>query len=151
MCENTVRLFVSTQNSAGFHQVFMQKPSPFGGTANSLGPNSWSPDGRWLLVEFGRWFYDSDAGGLNILLYDKRNGKVVSPNLTRIVEANRKRQCSIMIVKVIGFDASSRVRLQLADNIEEGEDQPETHCFRGTEEWALNPTSETLQLVSRRP
>ncbi len=151
MCENTIRLFVSIQNSAGFHQVFMKKPSPLGGTANSLGPNSWSPNGRWLLVEFGCWFYDSDAGGLDILLYDKRKSKVISPDLIRIVQANRKQNCSIRVIKVIGFDALSRVRLQLADNIEEGEDQPETHCFHGTEEWALNPTNETIQLISRRP
>jgi hypothetical protein len=151
MCENTVRLFVSTQNSTRFHQVFTQKPSPLGGTANSLGPNSWSPDGRWLLVEFGRWFYDSDAGGLNILLYDKRKGKIVSPDLTHIVQTIRKQGCSIRLIKIIGFDASSRVRLQLPDNIEEGEDQPATHCFQNTEEWALNPASETMQLISQRP
>jgi hypothetical protein len=151
MCENTVRLFVSVQNAAGFQQVFMQKPSPLGGTANSLGPNSWSPDGRWLLIEFGRWFYDSDAGGLDILLYDKRKGKIVSPDLTHIVQANRKQECSIRVIKVVGFDASSRVRLQLADNIEDGEVQRETRCFHGTEEWTLNPASETMQLISRRP
>jgi hypothetical protein len=150
-CENTVRLFVSAQNAAGFRQVFMQKPSPLGGTADSLAPNSWSPNGRWLLVEFGRWFYDSDAGGLDILLYDKRNGKIVSPDLTQIVQTNRKQGCSIMLVKIIGFDALSRIHLQLADNTEEGDDRPTTHCFHGTEEWALNPGSETIEQISLRP
>ncbi len=150
-CENTVHLFVSTKNSADFRQVFMQKPSPLGGTANSVGPNSWSPDGRWLLVEFDKWFYDSDAGGLDVLLYDMRRGEIVSPDLTRIVQTKRKQECSIKVIKVIGFDASSRVRLQLADNIEEGEDQPSTHCFRKTEEWALDPAHQTVQFISRRP
>jgi hypothetical protein len=53
--------------------------------------------------------------------------------------------------QVIGFDASSRVRLQLADNVEDGEDQPSTHCFKKTEEWSLNPESKTMQLIARRP
>lgn len=147
-CENTVRLFVATQDSADFRQVFMQKPSVLGGTANSLGPNSWSPDGRWLLVEFGNWFYASDAGGIDILLYDNRNGKIVSPDLTRIIKTTLRRECSIRVVKVIGFDAISRVHLKLADDTEEGEDQPKTHCFHEAQEWVLDPGSKTIQPIS---
>jgi hypothetical protein len=150
-CENTVRLFVSTQDSVGFHQVFMQKPSALGGTANSLAPNSWSPDQRWLLVEFGNWFYGSDAGGIDLMLYDNKAGKIVSPDLTRMIKVTLKRECSIRLIKIIGFDASSRVRLELAEDTDEGEDQPRTHCFHGTEEWAMDPQNETMQPVQTRP
>ena len=71
-CHNTVRLFVSTPGQGGFRQVFMQKASIFDGTANSLGPNSWSPDGRWLLVEFAQESYASDCCGIAVLLYDSK-------------------------------------------------------------------------------
>jgi hypothetical protein len=144
-CENTVRLFVSSGNSAGFRQVFLQKPSDLGGTANSLWPNSWSPDGRWLLVEFGNWFYASDAGGLDILLYDNRNGKIVSPDLTSIIQTTLRRECSIRLLKLIGFDASSRVHLKLSDDTYEGDEQPRTNCFHEAEEWILDPAEETIR------
>jgi hypothetical protein len=150
-CENTVRLFVSTQNPAAFRQVFIQKPSALGGTANSLAPNSWSPNKRWLLVVFGSWFYASDAGGIDVMLYDNKTGKIVFPDLNGIIKATLKQECSIRLIKVIGFDASSRIHLKLTDNTEEGEDQPRTHCFKGTEEWALNPESETMQPTSTHP
>jgi hypothetical protein len=147
-CENTVRLFVKTQTSTSFRQVFMQKPSDLGGSANSLGPNSWSPDGRWLLVEFGHWSYFADGGGIDFFLYDNKNGKIVSPDLTRIIKTTLRRECSIGLVKVIGFDAFSRVHLKLADDTEEGEDQPITHCFHEAQEWVLDLGSKTIQPIS---
>jgi hypothetical protein len=150
-CKNTVRLFVSTPGLAGFRQVYMEKPSDLGGTANSLGPINWSPDGRWLLVEFGNWFYGSDAGGLDILLYDNKRRKMITPDLTRIFKTKLNQECSIRVVNIIGFDAASRIHLKLADDVEEGEDQPTTHCFHDVEEWALDPSSQTLQPISPHP
>lgn len=151
-CENTVRLFVSTQKSAGFHQVFLQRPSDLDGTANSLGPIGWSPNKRWLLVEFGNWFYASDAGDLSVLLYDRTSGKVVIPDLTHLAETTlNQKSCWIRLLKIDGFDASSRVRLHLADDIAEGDDQPETHCFHGTEVWTFDPADGTLQSVAAHP
>jgi hypothetical protein len=144
-CHNTVRLFVSTQRSAGFRQVFMQKASPEGGTANSLGPVGWSPDGRWLLVEFAVGSYASDAGGIDVLLYDRREDKVVFPDVNRMIKATVKQDCSIRIGNQMGFDALSQVHLRLADYYQEGEDQPDTHCFDGEEDWALNLEKSTME------
>jgi hypothetical protein len=86
-CGNTVRLMVSTPNSVGFRQVFMQRPSTLVGTATSLGPIGWSPNERWLLVEIADFFYASDAGGIGVLLYDRKNDKI----LLRISVALSKR------------------------------------------------------------
>jgi hypothetical protein len=148
-CENTVRLFVSTPKSEGFRQVFLQRPSILGGTANSLGPISWSPNRRWLLVEFGNWCYDCDGGGLGVLLYDKATGKVVIPNLTHLAETTLKQKsCWMDLLMIDGFDASSRVHLHLTDAFEEGEDQTETHCFHGTEEWTFDPANGTLHSIA---
>ena len=85
-CLNTIRLFVSAQRSVGFRQVFVEKGSQFNGTANSLGPISWSPNGQWLLVEFANGFYESDAGSISILLYDSGNDKVVEPDFNHMLK-----------------------------------------------------------------
>jgi hypothetical protein len=151
-CENTVRLFVSTSKSEGFRQVFLLRPSVPDGTANSLAPISWSPNGRWLLAEFGNWCYGCDGGGIGVLLYDRTTGKVVFPDLTHIAETTLKQKsCWIRILRIQGFDASSRIHLHLADDIAEGDDQPETHCFKGTEEWAFDPADGTLRSVAAHP
>jgi hypothetical protein len=150
-CENTVRLFVSTSNGSDFRQVFMERPSLLAGTANSLGPIGWSPNGRWLLVEFGNWWYDADGGGLGVLLYDRQNNRVLMPDLPLLVRKSLKQDCSIELFEVLGFDASSHVLLRLADSYDEGDDQPQTHCFRGVEDWSVDPARGTIKrgLASR--
>ncbi|HEY6412804.1 MAG TPA: hypothetical protein VIX42_03915 [Edaphobacter sp.] len=151
-CENTVRLFVSTQKSAGFHQVFLQRPSDLDGNANSLGPIIWSPNKRWLLVEFEQGCYGCDGGGIGVLLYDRTTGKVVIPNLPHLAETTlNQKSCWMDLRKIDGFDASSRVHLHLADAFEEGEDQTETYCFKGTEEWTFDPADGTLRSVTAHP
>ena len=77
-CGNTVRLFISA-NDRPFRIVFQQAPSVMRGTANSLGPVAWSPNGRWLAVEFGFWFYGSDNASLGLLLYDSRTQSIKTP------------------------------------------------------------------------
>lgn len=147
-CLNTVRLFVSTQRSAGFRQVFLQKPSLYDGTANSLGPISWSPNGRWLLVEFLVGSYESDAGGFSILLYDNSNGKIVEPYFDPMLKTVLKQNCSSWVGRPFHFDSLSRVHLRLSDLIEIGDDKPLTHCFHGEEEWVFDPGKGTLQNIS---
>jgi hypothetical protein len=151
-CENTVRLFVFTPKSAGFRQVFLQRPSDLDGNANSLGPIAWSPNKRWLLVEFEDACYGCDGGGIGILIYDKTTDKVVIPDLSHIAETTLKQKsCYARLLHIDGFDNSSRVHIHLADDTDEAEDQPYTHCFHGTEEWIFDPTYGTLQLLASRP
>lgn len=137
-CRNTVRLYVSGAKW-GYREVFEQKPSEAEGTANSLGPVAWSADGCWLLVEFGNWWYESDAGGLGVLLYDRVLEKVTVVNLGEVFERMLRRDCSIAVLAVRGFDRFSRVRLRVTDAADEGDVGPVTHCFRGQEEWAMEP------------
>jgi hypothetical protein len=144
-CHNTVRLFVWSGPRPSFHQVFMQQASDLGGTANSLGVIGWSPDGRWLLVERGKWFYASDAGGLDVLLYDARNRKITLPNLRQMLKRALKQDCDLRVGEGMTFDAFSRVHLQLADSVEEGEDTSQTHWFRGSEEWVFSPSTGTMR------
>lgn len=138
-CQTEVRLFVSEPGQKGFRQVYHLKPSEAEGTLNSLGPVGWSPDGRWLLIEFGNWWEGSDAGGLGVLLYDSHAKTVSNTDLRSLISRTLNRECSITVVSVIGFNASSQVLLRLADSTDEGETEPLTHCFQGTESWAINP------------
>ena len=144
-CLNTVRLFVATQKSQRFQQVYVEKGSSFDGRANSLRPISWSPNGRWLLVAFGNWYYASDAGGVSILLYDTTKERVILPNLRLLVKTALKKECSLQVGMPFSFDAFSRVHLRLADDVDEGDDEPNTHCFRGQEEWVFDPETRTMQ------
>lgn len=149
-CENTIRLFVSTPDRAGFRQIFLQKPSLMEGTANSLGPIGWSPNGRWLLVEYGNWWEGGDGGGITVLLYDRQKGKVLIPDLQSLVRRNLKKECSIDVFEVLGFDALSHVLLRLADSYDEGDDQPQSHCFREIEDWSIDPRRDTIERVTAR-
>jgi len=147
-CLNTVRLFVSTDESKRFQQVYVEKGSLLGGTANSLGPISWSPNGRWLLVAFANGYYASDAGGLSILLYDRTKRRVILPDLSRLLTTALQKECSIRVGMPFSFDALSRVHLRLADSVAEGDEEPTTHCFQGQEEWVFDPGRGTMHSTS---
>jgi len=121
-CLNTVRLFVSTDDSKRFQQV--------------------------LLVGFGNWYYASDAGGLSILLYDRTKRRVILPDLSRLLTTALKKECSIRVGMPFSFDALSRVHLRLADDVDEGDEEPTTHCFQGQEEWVFDPGRGTLHSTS---
>ena len=144
-CLNTVRLFVSTSKSTKFRQVYLEKGSPSVGTAISLEPLSWSPDGRWLLVAFGNWVYDSDAGGVSVLLYDKVTHKTIIPDFNVLLHAVLKKDCLMRISTPFNFDNSSRVHLQVSDDADEGDVVPITHCFKGREEWIFDPLRGTMR------
>jgi hypothetical protein len=149
-CENTVRLFVADRGSP-VRTVFAEKPSLEAGTANSLGLVQWSPNSRWLLVEMGNWWYDSDAGGLALLLYDRRLDTVIQPDLSALIENQLRKHCSIVILAVIGFDQDNRVLLRLADNQDEGHDEPETACFGKSPDWTFDPASSAIQPALTQP
>ncbi|MBB5340268.1 hypothetical protein [Tunturiibacter gelidoferens] len=91
--------------------------------------------------------YESDAGGIDVLLYDREKNKVVLPDIAQIISTKLKQKCSIRISNQMGFDALSRVKLRLADNFEEGEDKPDTHCFKGEEEWVLDQKRSTAEQI----
>jgi hypothetical protein len=149
-CLNTVRLFVSTHRSMPFQQVYVEKGSTLRGTANSLGPVSWSPDGKWLLVAFAIDSYASDSGGLSILLYDTTKRRVILPDLHHLVTTALKKECFIRTGMPFTFDTLSRVHIRLADYVDEGDEEPETHCFKGEEEWVFDPGTDTIQSASIR-
>ena len=138
-CLNIVRLFVSTRKSKEFRQVYAERGTESAGTANSLRPISWSRDGRWLVAEFGNWFYASDAGDLKVLLYDRTTGKITFPDLGQMVASALKKPCVVELMSVLNFDALSRIHLRLADHYDVGDDEPNTHCFQGGKEWVLDP------------
>ena len=53
----------------------------------------------------------------------------------------------INIGSQMSFDASSRIHLRLADFIDEGDDEPQTHCFHGEEEWVLDLKKGTMHPI----
>ena len=145
-CGNTVRLFVAERGSKS-HQVYLQEPSVATGNANSLGPVQWSSDSRWLLVERGNWWYESDAGATDFLLYDRKTGHVTAPNFVMAIEKQLRKRCETRVLSVIGFDKGNRVLLGLADNQEEGDDKPSTDCFADSTDWAFDPQNSSVSAV----
>jgi hypothetical protein len=147
-CENTVRLFVSS-NHEQYRLVFSQAPSVTGGTANSLGPVAWSPDGRWLAVEFGYWFYASDNASQGLLLYDSRTQAISRPDVIKRIERALGRRCSLALRSVADFDSRGRVILKLADRRDE-EGHGNT-CIQGTADWLYDPfTGKVLPVAAPR-
>jgi hypothetical protein len=144
-CENTVRLFISS-NGAPFKPVFTQTPSVTTGTANSLGPVAWSPNGRWLAVEFGFWFYASDNGSLGLLLYDSRTGVASTPRVIEKIERALGKNCSLRLRSVVGIDPLNRVVLRVADSWDE--EGRESFCIKETGDWLLDPATGRVQPLS---
>jgi hypothetical protein len=137
-CGNTVRLFASS-NSRPYRLVFSQSPSVSSGTADSLGPVAWSPDNRWLAVEFGYWFYASDNASLGLLLYDGQTHAIRRPDVIGKIERRLGKKCSLGLRSVIGFDSRSRVVLRVSDWVDEVGDS--SHCIRGTANWLYDPVT----------
>jgi hypothetical protein len=139
-CENRAELFISVQGSP-FKSVFTQAASQQNGAATSLGPVAWSPNSRWLVVERGLWFYGSDAGGNGVLLYDTQSGKVTTPEIEIAIQNRLGKRC-VLRYGITGFDAQNRVKLQVADWIDEL-DGPLSDCIHGEAEWLLDPITLT--------
>ena len=147
-CGNTVRLFTSANNSA-YTLVFTQAPSVTSGTANSLGPVAWSPDGRWLAVEFGIWFYASDNASLDLLLYDSRTKAVKIPHVIEQIERRLGKPCSLDLRSVAGFDSRGRAVLRVADQLDD--EGHASKCIRGIADWLYDPaTGSTLPRGAKR-
>jgi hypothetical protein len=126
----------------------LENGSSLRGTANSLEPIGWSPDERWLLVVYRTGSYESDAGGLSILLYDTTERRVIMPDLGHLVSTALKKKCSIRIAMPFRFDTLSRVHLRLADDVNDGDEESNTHCFQGQEEWLFSPREGTTRPAS---
>jgi len=141
-CENTVLLFVS-KNGAPFKSVFTQTPSAAGGTANSLGPVAWSPNGRWLAVEFGYWFYASDNGSLGLLLYDNLTAAISTPDIIHQIERELGKDCELMLRSVAGMDTQNRVVLSIADVWDE--EGRRSSCVKETASWLFDPATGRVQ------
>jgi hypothetical protein len=137
-CENRAELFISVRG-ATFKSVFTQAPSQQNGTATSLGPVAWSPNSRWLAVERGLWFYNSDAGGVGLLLYDTESGKVVTPEVEIAIQDALGKRCGLRY-GITGFDARNRIKLEVTDWKDKLGDQ-QSDCIQGTAEWLLDPIS----------
>jgi hypothetical protein len=135
-CENTVRLYVSS-NDRPYRLVFHQTPSAISGTANSLGPVAWSADNRWLAVEFGYWFYGSDNGSLGLLLYDGRTHSIRTPNVLGKIERRLGKKCSLGLRSVVGFDSQNRIVVRVSDWVDVEGDS--SHCIQGTADWLYDP------------
>jgi hypothetical protein len=137
-CGNTVRLFAAANNRT-YRLVFTQAPSVRGGTANSLGPVAWSPDGRWLAVEFGIWFYASDNASLALLMYDSRTAATKAPDVISQIERRIGKGCSLSLRSVGGFDSRGRVVVKVADQIDE--EGRGSKCIAGTGNWSYDPAT----------
>jgi len=147
-CGNTVRLFVSLNNGP-YKLAFTQAPSEINGTADSLGPVAWSPDGRWLAVEFGIWVYAGDSGSLDLLVYDAQRQSIRTPRVIKQIERRLGKRCEADLLSVVGFDSRSRIVLKLADRTDE--EGHASGCIRGTADWLYDPaTGSTIPRPAER-
>jgi len=141
-CGNTVQLFISANNRP-YRLAFTQAPSAINGTADSLGPVAWSPDGRWLAVEFGIWVYGSDSASLALLLYDSHTQATKTPEVIKQIEHRLGKRCFLGLRSVVGFDSRSRVMLRVADWIDE--EGRSSSCIpgpqSGTANWLYDPAT----------
>ena len=62
-------------------------------------------------MERGLWFYQSDSGGIGLLLYDTQSGKVASPEVETAIQNILGKRCTLRY-EIVGFDARDRVKLQ---------------------------------------
>ncbi len=146
-CGNTVHLLVADPGKP-FAEVFHEGPTDDGGNANSLGPVAWSPDERWLAVEFGYGFYASDNFSRALLLYDAKSGQVTQPDVIGLVQSRMRKGCSLQLLSIAGFDSEDRVRLRVADSYsEEGRD---SSCVDGSAEWLYDPSSGLSERAATR-
>jgi len=139
-CRNRADLFISTRG-APFKLVFTQMASEKNGTATSLGPVGWSPDSRWLVVERGLLFYESDSGGIGLLLYDTQSGKVSTPEVETAIQNTLRKRCALRY-GIMGFDGRNRVKLRVTDWVDELGDR-QSQCIRGAAAWLFDPISLT--------
>jgi len=137
-CGNTVRLFVSLNNRP-FKLAFTQAPSEINGTADSLGPVAWSPNGRWLAVEFGIWVYAGDYASLDLLVYDAQHQSVKTPQVIKQIERRLGKRCEADLLSVVGFDSRSRIVLKVADRPDE--EGHTSGCIQGTADWLYDPAT----------
>jgi beta-glucosidase len=140
-CENTARLYVDGK-------LVLVKPTvPMGANVGSLLPLAWSPNSRWLLVEYGAYVYASDAGGIDFYLYDAAMGTVKHPHVAKAVEHRKAdRKCQLYAVGPAGFDAENRMRFYVDDQAEV-DGQRLSYCIEGEEQWSYDPATGTVRRI----
>lgn len=142
-CGNTARLFVSRDRGA-FREVYKEMPSVETGNANSMLPVRWSAGNRWLLVREAGYWYDSDFGGFDALLYDAQTGHVSAIDVNKAMKARLGADCELSLIRFDGFDARGRVALWFADARDLGDDEPRTHCIRGEKKFFYEPATQAV-------
>lgn len=86
--------------------------------------------------------------GRHRFLYDTQSGKVVEPHVLSLIG----KQCDLDYKEILGFDPQNRVKIRLADAIDE--EGKGTHCSTGTAAWLYDPVTHkalTTQQPSRHP
>jgi hypothetical protein len=86
-------------------------------------------------------FYESDSGGIGLLLYDTQSGKVTTPEVETAIQNTLGKRCALRY-GITGFDSRNRVKLQVTDWIDEMSDH-QSDCIHGTAKWLLDPISLT--------
>lgn len=141
-CRTDARLLVSSKHGP-FKIVLREVTSEKEEVSVSLGPVAWSKNSRWLAVERLVEVYASDAGGMDVRLYDARTGRISTPDIAAI--GNSLPGCEIFISAIRGFDRKNRLVL----SVSQSNDPPgEGACPEETRDWVFSPLSGDLQLRS---
>jgi hypothetical protein len=151
-CFNTTSLFVKIPGDPNYQAVYVKKPeSSLQG--NGLKLIAWSHKGHTLVAELTLWQYDSDFGGLSIVLYDADRKRAWEPDLAALFSKRFGKECAFAIPKVIGFDDQDRVLFEAGDYYEEGDDEPipDTRCLGHPGIWALDAAAGDLSEVRGEP
>ena len=140
-CENTARLFVDGK-------LVLDKPTvPMHANAGTIAPIAWSRDGRWLVIEYGEYFYASDFGGIDLFLYDAASGKVRHPNVIRSIERGHSgKRCKLDLGGVSGFDSRNQLRIYVHDYAE-ADGQRNSYCIDDSEEWSYDPVTGAVRRI----
>jgi len=149
-CQNTSKLFVWSPKSGNFHPVLIVKPLPES-LWNNIDLVDWSPNGHRLLLAEGVGQYGSDAGGIDVRIYDAESDHLSRESL--VYEAFSRyvgKNCAGVFFPV-GFSSSGQVVVTAGPYFEVGEDKPEEDsCVQQKGFWLMD-TDTLIPAVSQLP
>jgi len=141
-CENVSKLYLAGSADRNFRVVFMIKPDDKH-DGNSLKLIDWSPDGRFLLVEFQGWRSHSDMVGAGIMLLYPRTRRVSRVHSYEPFTRYFGRSCD-PTVRVVGIGSDGFPVLRASPDEEWDND-----CVKKEGLWLFDPEKKTVRRLPK--